>query len=79
MAKHTLHDPHFLFASSDNDQVCECGTVDNRRLVDGDLVMRVFASPKDTASSLVFIDIMIIVDGAHSALNNLKFLPCQRH
>jgi len=36
VAKHTLHVPHFLFASSDNDQVCECGAAGNARLVDGD-------------------------------------------
>jgi len=36
VAKHTLHVPHFLFAFSDNDQVCECGAAGNARLVEGD-------------------------------------------
>ena len=58
MAKHTLHAQHFLLASSDNDQVCECGAAGNARLFDGDLFTGVrddVLSPRETASSLAVL------------------------
>jgi len=45
LAKQTVYVPHFLFASSDNDQIFECSTIYNTRLDVSSENVRVLASP----------------------------------
>jgi len=71
VAKRNLHVPHLLFASSDNDQVCECGAAGNARLVEGDEGMGILSPlrlldvtgllriiPSWSARTLVFVIIL---------------------